>query len=230
MRRPPDVSRRSRPRADIPDELSGVGDIKASLKALILILRTWLRIAPTSTPPAERAADEQKLRRQRLAAAVEAEMSAPVTTPLVAARQVTRAIGPDIAIVDEAMAMSSHVRAFLDSPSSRQIFAPAGARSRHAGGGRPIAGLDRQPVVCMVGDGASMYSPQALWTAAHEKLPVTFVVINNREYNILKSFMRSQPSTGRREPTASSRWTSRIRLSTSWRSPAPWAFRPAGSS
>ena len=35
--------------------------------------------------------------------------------------------------------------------------------------------------------------PQALWTAAHERLPVTFVVINNREYNILKKFMRSQP-------------------------------------
>ncbi|MGK9527548.1 thiamine pyrophosphate-dependent enzyme, partial [Salmonella enterica subsp. enterica] len=34
--------------------------------------------------------------------------------------------------------------------------------------------------------------PQALWTAAHEKLPVTFIVMNNREYNVLKNFMRSQ--------------------------------------
>ena len=33
----------------------------------------------------------------------------------------------------------------------------------------------------MVGDGAALYSPQALWTAAHEALPVTFVVMNNRE-------------------------------------------------
>jgi len=38
-----------------------------------------------------------------------------------------------------------------------------------------------------------MYSPQALWTAAHESLPVTFVVMNNREYNVLKNFMRAQP-------------------------------------
>ena len=29
-------------------------------------------------------------------------------------------------------------------------------------------------------------------TAAHEKLPVTFVVMNNREYNVLKNFMRSK--------------------------------------
>ena len=27
----------------------------------------------------------------------------------------------------------------------------------------------------------------------YEKLPVTFVVMNNREYNILKNFMKSQP-------------------------------------
>ena len=37
-----------------------------------------------------------------------------------------------------------------------------------------------------------MYTPQALWTAVNEKLPVTFVIVNNREYNILKNFMRSQ--------------------------------------
>jgi len=54
-------------------------------------------------------------------------------------------------------------------------------------------GLGRQPVVCLVGDGAALYSPQALWTAAREKLPITFVVMNNREYNILKQFMISQP-------------------------------------
>lgn len=53
-------------------------------------------------------------------------------------------------------------------------------------------GLGRQPVVCLVGDGAALYSPQALWTAAHEKLPITFVVIAHREYNVLKNFMKSQ--------------------------------------
>ena len=42
-------------------------------------------------------------------------------------------------------------------------------------------GIDRAPVVSIVGDGAALYSPQALWTAAHERLPITFVVINNRD-------------------------------------------------
>jgi thiamine pyrophosphate-dependent acetolactate synthase large subunit-like protein len=63
------------------------------------------------------------------------------------------------------------------------------------GWGMPAAigtslGLDRQPVVAVLGDGSAMYSPQALWTAAHEQVPVTFVVMNNREYNILKHAMR----------------------------------------
>jgi benzoylformate decarboxylase len=112
---------------------------------------------------------------------------------MVAAQQAVRAIGPDIPIVDEAIATSLHVRGFLNSASPRQYsFLRGGA----LGWGMPAAvgrslGLDRNPVVCLVGDGAALYSPQALWTAAHEELPVTFVVMNNREYNVLKAFMRA---------------------------------------
>src|SRR5258706_7871379 len=104
-----------------------------------------------------------------------------------------RAIGPDIAIVDEAVATSEYVRGFLKSLSSQQYsFARGGA----LGWGMPAAvgaslGLDRQPGVSLAGDGAALYSPQALWTAAHEELPVTFVIMNNREYNVLKNFMRN---------------------------------------
>ena len=41
-------------------------------------------------------------------------------------------------------------------------------------------------VVAIIGDGSAMYSPQALWTAAHLRLPITFVILNNRGYRILK--------------------------------------------
>jgi len=46
-------------------------------------------------------------------------------------------------------------------------------------------------VLCVVGDGSAMYSPQALWTAAHEGLPVVFAVVNNRQYLILKNNLRN---------------------------------------
>jgi len=41
-------------------------------------------------------------------------------------------------------------------------------------------------VVALIGDGSSMYSIQALWTAAHEKLSMVFVIFNNSSYRILK--------------------------------------------
>jgi len=43
-------------------------------------------------------------------------------------------------------------------------------------------------VICLVGDGSSMYSIQALWTAAQHNLPITFVVFNNQGYGSLKTF------------------------------------------
>jgi benzoylformate decarboxylase len=43
-----------------------------------------------------------------------------------------------------------------------------------------------QPVLCLSGDGSSMYSIQALWTAAHHDLPIVFVILANREYRVLK--------------------------------------------
>ena len=43
-----------------------------------------------------------------------------------------------------------------------------------------------RPVVAVVGDGASMYTVQALWTAARYNIPVTYAICNNRSYRILK--------------------------------------------
>ncbi|WP_211593418.1 benzoylformate decarboxylase [Microbispora sp. H10836] len=45
-----------------------------------------------------------------------------------------------------------------------------------------------QPVVALLGDGSSMYSIQALWSAAREGVPVTFVVVDNGGYAALDGF------------------------------------------
>jgi benzoylformate decarboxylase len=45
-------------------------------------------------------------------------------------------------------------------------------------------------VLCAVGDGSAMYSPQALWTAAREGLGVVFAVVDNGQYRILKDYLR----------------------------------------
>jgi benzoylformate decarboxylase len=41
-------------------------------------------------------------------------------------------------------------------------------------------------VVATIGDGSVMYACQALWTAAHYRLPITYVIPNNASYAILK--------------------------------------------
>jgi benzoylformate decarboxylase len=178
-----------------PAKLAVAGDIKASLKALLPLLTERLATrAGAYAELREAARIAQARRRAHLEAAAEADAGAPVTTPLLAAREIARAVGSQIAIIDEAPATAAHLRSFLNSSSPRQYsFSRGGA----LGWGMPAAvgfslGLDRGPVVAIVGDGAALYSPQAIWTAAYEKLPVTFVVINNRQYNVLKNFMRSQ--------------------------------------
>ena len=177
-------------------KLSVVGDIRDSLRALNPLVQSGA--APTEAARAmqvRRAGDRQRAQRAGLEARAASQWNAPLITPLVAAHEAMRAIGPDIPIVDEAVATSQYVRDFLKSPSSQQYsFTRGGA----LGWGMPAAvgaslGLDRRPVVSLAGDGAALYSPQALWSAAHEELPVTFVVMNNREYNVLKNFMRSRP-------------------------------------
>lgn len=55
--------------------------------------------------------------------------------------------------------------------------------------GRALAGTGER-IVCVVGDGSSMYSVQALWSAAHLRAPVTFVVLNNGGYEAVKQLGR----------------------------------------
>jgi acetolactate synthase-1/2/3 large subunit len=51
--------------------------------------------------------------------------------------------------------------------------------------GAAIAAPDR-PVVSLEADGSALYTIQALWTQARERLDVTTVLINNAAYAILR--------------------------------------------
>jgi benzoylformate decarboxylase len=89
--------------------------------------------------------------------------------------------------------------------SARQILNLRPHRDRHgyhalaSGGigwgvpasvGVSLANPDR-PVVCYSGDGSAMYSIQALWTAAHHKLPLSVVIASNGGYRIIKQRLLS---------------------------------------
>ena len=72
--------------------------------------------------------------------------------------------------------------------------------------GAAVACPDRK-VICMVGDGSAMYTLQALWTMAREKLDVTIVVFANRAYQILRGEFANvgAGAPGRRRPSPTGR-------------------------
>jgi benzoylformate decarboxylase len=116
--------------------------------------------------------------------------AAPISLPRLAA-EIEAALPPDAILVDEAITAS------LDLARTVQFERPGdyvGARGGGIGQALPgalgvkLAHPDR-PVVALSGDGSAMYSIQALWTAAHHDLAVVFVILNNREYRILKHNM-----------------------------------------
>jgi benzoylformate decarboxylase len=66
-------------------------------------------------------------------------------------------------------------------------------------GGAVGAALARPgtPIVAIIGDGSAMYAIQALWTAAHLDLPITYVIANNRSYRIIKERLVAMRGTDR---------------------------------
>jgi benzoylformate decarboxylase len=53
-----------------------------------------------------------------------------------------------------------------------------------------------RPVVCVLGEGSAQYGITALWTAVAHKAPVTFLVLRNDEYGILKWFATLEQVAG----------------------------------
>jgi len=60
--------------------------------------------------------------------------------------------------------------------------------------GVQLAQPDR-PVICVLGEGSAQYAIQGLWTAAAYEVPVTFLVVRNDEYAILKWFAQIESVT-----------------------------------
>jgi len=48
-----------------------------------------------------------------------------------------------------------------------------------------------QKVIALIGDGVSLYSIQALWSAAQLKRPITFIILKNGRYAALQDFAPS---------------------------------------
>jgi acetolactate synthase-1/2/3 large subunit len=107
------------------------------------------------------------------------------------AEKVCKAIGallPERAIVvDESQTSGVLLPAFTRGAPRHDVLTLTGGA---IGQGLPTAvgaaiACPGRPVLALCGDGSAMYTLQALWTMARERLDVTSVVFNNRSYAIL---------------------------------------------
>lgn len=94
----------------------------------------------------------------------------------------------DVVVVDETITANLDLFKTFTFAGAGDYFS-----GRGGGIGQGLAGAigvavaeTKRPILCVSGDGSSMYSIQALWTAAHHDLPIVFVILANREYRVLK--------------------------------------------
>ena len=163
-----------------------IADVDAALEAL------WQATTGINGAAARARQDAFRAQKQADDAAQKARVEkAWSRTPTSMARVMAelKAASPaNVVVVDET------ITANLDLFKTFTFASAADYYSGRGGGiGQGVAGAlgvavaePGRPILCLSGDGSSMYSIQALWTAAHHDLPIVFVILANREYRVLK--------------------------------------------
>lgn len=155
-----------------PEGISAVGNIRLGVQDLLA------RPAPPARPlPASRVKSPR------------AEPGSPMSTAFVL--QTLDAVrGPNDVVVEEAPSARSVMQSYLPMRRAGAFYT---MDSGGLGYGMPAAvgvalAKPGTRVIGLIGDGSSMYSIQALWSASLLKLPMTFVILNNRRYAALQDF------------------------------------------
>ena len=172
-------------------ELAIKADVKATLAALLPVLQRCGGVALEARAKTGVAALRDKnwtARRAALAATIATTANRSPIDPDFATLTLIDALPPDAILFDEALTSGRYVGALREH---RDRFGYHALASGGIGWALPASvgacfAHPGRPVVCYTGDGSAMYSIQALWTAAHHKLPLTVVIANNGGYRIIK--------------------------------------------
>jgi len=111
----------------------------------------------------------------------------PISAPRLM-HEIRHALPDDALVFAEAITNSLHLtQAMMPDEPGRLVRVRGGGIGPGLPGslGAQLGRPDRK-VVGICSDGAAMYSISALWTAAHHRIPVTYVMLNNAAYRILK--------------------------------------------
>ena len=167
-----------------------MADPKMALSDLLAALQKHL--SPAHEEAAQRRAQAIQTMAQQFMQAMDASAqskwdSVPIA-PARMAKELAGALAPGTVLFDESITAGGHLMRHVRMSEPGTHYRPTGGG---LGPGMPnpigikLARPDR-PVLSVVGDGAALYTIQALWTAAHHRVPVTWVIANNSSYRILK--------------------------------------------
>ncbi len=173
-----------------PAKVAILGDPKASLPDLTAAVAERMSPAQKARAAERFAAMRSTIAAQRseLVARARAERAMQPIRPLALLQAIGEALPAETIVIDETISSGFGLRQFLKSDDARSFY---GLRGGGIGWGLPAAigvklAQPARPVVALIGDGSAMYTCQALWTAAHDRIAVVFVILNNRSYRILK--------------------------------------------
>ncbi len=175
-------------------------DVKETLLALLPVLRD-LRTAEQAKHAQARLADlatrNWTANRAKTRAEVQSSASSTPIDQRYLVSQLVDVLPKDVIVVDETLTAAPAIAAMLpmDDPQAYYGLASGGLGFGMAGAVGVALAQPERPVVAVIGDGSAMYSIQSLWTAAHLKLNITYVIINNRSYRIIKERLLAMRGT-----------------------------------
>jgi len=181
---------------NFPVELAVRADLNETLVALTPLVREvgGERLARRAqTRLSELARENWSAKRARLSRRLEQGAKATPIDYDWLTLQLAEALPANAVVVNEGLTSARHL---TDLVPYRDRYGFHALASGGIGWGLPAAvgvalAQAPRPVACYSGDGSAMYSIQALWTAAHHKLPITFLIANNGGYRIIKQRLLS---------------------------------------
>lgn len=179
-----------------PPKVAILGDPKTTLPDITAAVRAHMSSGARGAAR-ERLEGAQKAtlaEREALKARARAVAGDVPVQPLALLHAIGETLPKDAVVIDETISSGVGIRSLIRSDDPQSFF---GLRGGGIGWGLPAAigvklALPDRPVVALVGDGSAMYTCQALWTAAHDRVPVVFVIFNNTSYRILKQRLHAQ--------------------------------------
>ena len=179
-----------------PAALALRADLRETLAALLPVLRAKGGAALDRTAKTRLAALADRNwsagRVTRAAAAMARGKEAPIAAEWLML-QLADALPADAVLVNEGLTSANSLLGLLPFRDRYgfHAFASGGIGwAVPAAVGVSLANPGR-PTVVIVGDGSAMYSIQALWTAAHLRLPITYVIADNQGYRIIKQRLKA---------------------------------------